>query len=56
MIRKYPDLNERVKMVSLEAEYWTEEDIRLINTIPELDNLALWSWFTVANIGVWGQR
>ena len=56
MTRKYPDLNERVKMVSLEAEYWTEEDIRLINTIPELDNLALWSWFTVANIGVWGQR
>lgn len=54
--RKYPDLDERVKMVSLEAEYWSEEDIRIINTTPELDNLALWSWFTVANIGVWGQR
>ena len=54
--RKYPDLDERVKMVSLEAEYWTEEDIRIINTTPELDNLALWSWFTVANIGTLAHR
>jgi len=53
MIQKYPDLNDRVNRVSLDAVYWTEEDKKIIKDTPELDYLDLWGYFTPENLKVW---
>ena len=50
MIADYPDLQERVDKVRLDAVYWTDEQIKIIQTTPELDHLALWSWLTVTKL------
>ena len=42
MTRKYQDYHERVVMVALESENWTAEEIQIIDTTPELEELALW--------------